>query len=820
MATINSCEDDRAPLCVSQMLQAMLQYFGLSPLEQSLKRDCAVSTYRGFAYLCDGLFYRFCEGQMVGTVSRLVQLRMQASRDVAVVEELLLQKKDCTDAEPELISRKLAAKLKHRGLECLSGVLVSCDIVRFEWLGMLSRHDIQIVCECVYAQGLDYDGERVGRLCALCGEAAIEWMRRLRGGGGYGVSSYLFQTVALARGTEHPLLVVAQGIDEGLQTFTGRTQELQTFTGRTHVRGDGGDGTGPPPLGAAHGGDAINGADDQAPQTFHWQRFLLSSLAKLELERALIWSTHPKLKWADASATLKRADRDLCCQARDLVDAPRQRRDLRGALRAFRIICELAKAAKRDGWSNSGCASAIRSAAPTLRDVAAWRACDLVGIGDREAYLTALNNCSNGEIERNPNFQSQMLMAFESSMGALPGAFPSNSSKDARRRGKARPRRQRGGGAAAQVDAAGIEGLVEDVLAGEDEEYDYGVDDELPADDEQEANGALMCPCFECNGQDPDGWGVECWHRRSSCSTTPCGQEAPTTTVTAGWKDALRELLEALRCGGSGVGACAASSSSSSTGPYDGGVPLDQVRTEQLRAAVQAALSSNSWARIAADHAEGNALLHGTTAVLLALLDRNNNDNSQANARLAPPNHFPSEHGEEESDVATATRSFAPTAPNMVPVQAGDRIQILERHPRGCSVWTYVKNLSLTSSSPTNAGWVPSWIVQPVAAPAPEPAQQSPKPKGQVVQPPKPTGTELGTADAWLAAPRVQPMAELVLLRGHTIATSSFSAASASELSLLVGDSVEIIEQHEAGWNYGRKVESGSEGWFPAWAVQ
>jgi len=561
----------------------------------------------------------------------------------------------------------------------------------------------------------------------------------------------------------------------------------------------------------------MNGAGDQAPQTFHWQRFLLSSLAKLELERALMWSKHPKLKWADTSATLERASRDLCCQAHDLAVA-----DLRGALCAFSIICELAKAAKRDGWSTSGCASAIRSTAPTLRDVAMWRACDLVGIENREAYLTVLNNCSDGEIERNPNFQSQMLMAFESSMGALPGAFPSNSSKDARRRGKARPRRQRGGGAAARVDAAGIdiiiEELVEGVLAEEDEYDDDGGDDELPEDDE--ADGALMCPCFECNGQDPDGWGVECWHRRSSCSTTPCGQEAPTTTVTAGWKDALRELLEALRCGGSGVGTCAASSSSSSTGPYDGGVPLDQVRTEQLRAAVQAALSSNSWARIAADHAEGNALLHGTTAVLLALLDRNNNDNSQANARPAPPNHFPSEHGEEESDVATATRSFAPTAPNMVPVQAGDRIQILERHPRGCSVWTYIKNLSLTSSSPTNAGWVPSWIVQPVAAPAPEPAQQSPKPKGQVVQPPKPPGTELGTAAAWLAAPRVQPMAELVLLRGHTIATSSFSAASASELSLLVGDSVEITEQHEAGWNYGKKVDSGSEGWFPAWAVQ
>ena len=226
-----------------------------------------------------------------------------------------------------------------------------------------------------------------------------------------------------------------------------------------------------------------------------------------------MWSTHPKLKWADTSATLKRAGRDLRCQAHDLVDAPRQRRDLRGALRAFSIICELAKAAKRDGWSNSGCASAIRSAAPTLRDVAAWRACDLVGIGDREAYLTALNNCSNGEIERNPNFQSQMLMAFESSMGALPGAFVSNSSKDARRRGKARPRRQRGGGAAAA-------GFLGDLLGGEDEEDYDEVDGELPIGGDDDPNSALICPCFNCNGQEPEAWGVDCLHFCSSCSAT------------------------------------------------------------------------------------------------------------------------------------------------------------------------------------------------------------------------------------------------------------------------------------------------------------
>ena len=72
-------------------------------------------------------------------------------------------------------------------------------------------------------------------------------------------------------------------------------------------------------------------------------------------------------------------------------------------------------------------------ASVTLRG---WRSRGrLVGIRDREAYLTVLNRRSNGEIERNPNFQSQMLMAFGSSMGSHQGTFASNSYKDPRRRG-------------------------------------------------------------------------------------------------------------------------------------------------------------------------------------------------------------------------------------------------------------------------------------------------------------------------------------------------------------------------------------------------
>ena len=253
--------DDAEPPCVSQMLQSRLQQNRLSFLEPILKHGCKVSTFRSLGYLDEGLLYGVCQCYGVGTVSRLRDLRNQASHEAAAVEELLLQNRDFTDAEPEYISRKLAAKLKGHSIECLSGVLASCDILSFEWLGRLSREEIKEVCRCALAQGFDVDYEMTARLSALCVEAAYEATTRRtqafegsrraagrRGDGGYGAPPGLLQNVAAPRGT------------------------------------------GPPPLGAAHGGDEMNGVGDQAPQTFHWQRFLLSSLAKLEMKRARMWS--------------------------------------------------------------------------------------------------------------------------------------------------------------------------------------------------------------------------------------------------------------------------------------------------------------------------------------------------------------------------------------------------------------------------------------------------------------------------------------------------------------------------------------------------
>lgn len=53
-----------------------------------------------------------------------------------------------------------------------------------------------------------------------------------------------------------------------------------------------------------------------------------------------------------------------------------------------------------------------------------------------------------------------------------------------------------------------------------------------------------------------------------------------------------------------------------------------------------------------------------------------------------------------------------------------------------------------------------------------------------------------------------------------------FAAQDSSQLSLNAADFVEVIQQHQSGWTYGRKAyrqllvaDSASEGWFPDWVV-
>ena len=58
-----------------------------------------------------------------------------------------------------------------------------------------------------------------------------------------------------------------------------------------------------------------------------------------------------------------------------------------------------------------------------------YRVVCLVGIKDRQNYLAQLDISSNGTITKNPDFSSQMTMAFWSAFGKRKGAFKSISSQ-------------------------------------------------------------------------------------------------------------------------------------------------------------------------------------------------------------------------------------------------------------------------------------------------------------------------------------------------------------------------------------------------------
>eukprot|EP00931_Biecheleriopsis_adriatica_P113588 TRINITY_DN886_c0_g2_i1.p1 TRINITY_DN886_c0_g2~~TRINITY_DN886_c0_g2_i1.p1 ORF type:complete len:889 (-),score=246.94 TRINITY_DN886_c0_g2_i1:100-2766(-) len=207
-----------------------------------------------------------------------------------------------------------------------------------------------------------------------------------------------------------------------------------------------------------------------------------------------------------------------------------------------------------------------------------------------------------------------------------------------------------------------------------------------------------------------------------------------------------------------------------------------------------------------------------------------------------------------------ATCAFEPTGPNMVQVRPGDMIQVLERHASG---WTFCKNISAPNGSSEAAGWAPSWIVQPLqsaeeekppaaqtqpqaasaakepqqaavaAAPTPQHSIAASQPVAasapasqllQQLQQPQTTTqsqTVLRPAAAEAAAPAAAtaaaPKAPQTVVRA---AVATFTSASPSQLSLVAGDLVEIVERDASGWTYGRKVLGAPvEGWFPDWCT-
>jgi len=46
-----------------------------------------------------------------------------------------------------------------------------------------------------------------------------------------------------------------------------------------------------------------------------------------------------------------------------------------------------------------------------------------------------------------------------------------------------------------------------------------------------------------------------------------------------------------------------------------------------------------------------------------------------------------------------------------------------------------------------------------------------------------------------------------------------YAASGPAQLSLALGDLVDVLERNDSGWTYGRKDLDASEGWFPSWAI-
>ncbi|MEC9354154.1 MAG: hypothetical protein VX686_02725, partial [Candidatus Thermoplasmatota archaeon] len=99
---------------------------------------------------------------------------------------------------------------------------------------------------------------------------------------------------------------------------------------------------------------------------FCWARVVIGMLGKSDIERALLCSARQGKHGLLTSVTLTVAVDNVTCQHYDLRNLPKEIRCLRGCVRAFMIVSELAS---RDGWKHSPCpcAAAVRSASPTLR---------------------------------------------------------------------------------------------------------------------------------------------------------------------------------------------------------------------------------------------------------------------------------------------------------------------------------------------------------------------------------------------------------------------------------------------------------------------
>jgi len=51
-------------------------------------------------------------------------------------------------------------------------------------------------------------------------------------------------------------------------------------------------------------------------------------------------------------------------------------------------------------------------------------------------------------------------------------------------------------------------------------------------------------------------------------------------------------------------------------------------------------------------------------------------------------------------------------------------------------------------------------------------------------------------------------------------AVNSFTAGDSSQLTVAVGDLLDVVQQDASGWTLGRKAGAATQGWFPQWVLE
>lgn len=173
------------------------------------------------------------------------------------------------------------------------------------------------------------------------------------------------------------------------------------------------------------------------------------------------------------------------------------------------------------------------------------------------------------------------------------------------------------------------------------------------------------------------------------------------------------------------------------------------------------------------------------------------------------------------SQSALAALGFEPNGPNQIRVQPGEMLRVADVHPSG---WAFGQNMNTRQE-----GWFPQYVVPrpedaaaaaakaaekaAEAAQAAAAAQAQAQLAAQARAPPSPASSQ---SQARAPQSPSEPAREEVSM---ITARANFVAADPSQLNLLLGDTVQVIERHDTGWTYGRKLGDESEGWFPDWLL-